>query len=62
MIKKINLILILTIFFTAACWMAAADRLPQQVPENQVFTLDTLIDATGSMTEESEMEWTIDSG
>lgn len=37
-----------------------ADRLPSQVPENQVFGIDTLIDVTGPVSEESSMEWTLD--
>ena len=37
-----------------------ADRLPSQVPENQVFSIDTLIDATGTVTEESELNWILD--
>jgi len=37
----------------------SADRLPVEVPENQRFTLDTLIDSTGIISEESKLDWTI---
>jgi hypothetical protein len=39
--------------------MVAADRLPNQTPENQVFTIDTVIDATGSVDDKSTMAWVI---
>ena len=40
--------------------LASADRLPRQVPENQVFTVDTIIDATGQVSDSSSMEWVLD--
>jgi len=55
-------IVLALVALVAVTAFASADRLPQQVPENQVFTIDTLIDVTGAVSEESEMEWTIDSG
>jgi len=39
---------------------AVADRLPKQVPENQVFTIDTIIDATGQVSDSSSMQWVLD--
>ena len=39
---------------------AAADRLPSQVPENQVITIDTIIDATGQVSDSSSMSWVLD--
>jgi hypothetical protein len=45
----------------AVSGFAAADRLPHQVPENQVFSIDTLIDVTGTVTDSSQLQWTIDS-
>lgn len=38
----------------------SADRLPSEVAENQLFTIDTLIDATGIVSEESELDWQLD--
>ncbi len=38
---------------------AAADRLPNQTPENQVFSIDTVIDATGAVDDKSTMSWVI---
>jgi len=38
---------------------AAADRLPNATPENQVFSIDTVIDATGAVDDKSTMSWVI---
>ena len=38
---------------------AAADRLPNQTPENQVFSIDTVIDATGAVDDKTTMSWVI---
>lgn len=38
----------------------SADRLPSEVAENQLFTIDTLIDATGIVSEESDLDWQLD--
>jgi len=54
-------IVLALVALVAVSGFASADRLPQQVPENQIFTIDTLIDVTGAVSEESEMQWTIDS-
>ena len=40
--------------------LASADRLPGQVPENQVITVDTIIDATGQISDSSSIEWILD--
>ncbi len=54
-------IVLALVALVAVTGFASADRLPQQVPENQIFTIDTLIDVTGAVSQESEMQWTIDS-
>jgi len=54
-------IVLALVALVAVTGFASADRLPQQVPENQIFTIDTLIDVTGAVSEESEMQWTLDS-
>ena len=41
--------------------LVAADWLPPEVPENQVFTVDTVIDATGAVDDKSTMSWVITS-
>jgi len=38
---------------------AAADRLPNQTPENQVFSIDTVIDVTGAVDDKTTMSWVI---
>ncbi len=35
------------------------DRLPNQTPENQVFTIDTIIDVTGTVDDTTTMNWLI---
>ena len=37
-----------------------ADRLPREVPENQMFMIETLINATGITSERSQMDWVIE--
>ena len=37
-----------------------ADRLPRQVPENQMFMIETLTNATGITSEKSQMDWIIE--
>jgi len=55
-------IVLALVALVAVTGFASADRLPQQVPENQIFTIDTLIDVTGAVTEDSQLQWTIISG
>ncbi len=54
-------IVLALVALVAVAGFASADRLPQQVPENQIFTIDTLIDVTGAVSQESQMQWTLDS-
>ncbi len=54
-------IVLALVALVAVTGFASADRLPQQVPENQIFTIDTLNDVTGAVSQEAEMQWTIDS-
>jgi len=55
-------IVLALVALVAVSGFASADRLPSQVPENQIFTIDTLIDVTGAVSEESEMQWTLMDG
>jgi hypothetical protein len=43
----------------AVSGFAAADRLPNQTPENQIFTVDTIIDVTGAVDDKTTMSWVI---
>jgi hypothetical protein len=43
----------------AVSGFAAADRLPNQTPENQVFSIDTVIDVTGAVDDKTTMSWVI---
>ncbi|HWQ67459.1 MAG TPA: hypothetical protein VN372_11395 [Methanospirillum sp.] len=38
---------------------AAADRLPNETPENQIFSIDTVIDVTGSVDDSTTIAWVI---
>ena len=58
--KYLYVITIALIAIVAIAGFAAADRLPRQVPENQVFTIDTIIDATGQVSDSSSMQWVLD--
>ena len=58
--KYLYVINIALIAIVAIAGFAAADRLPRQVPENQVFTIDTIIDATGQVSDSSSMQWVLD--
>ncbi len=52
-------ILLLTLLLTIG--LVIADRLPNQTPENQIFLIDTLIDAIGPIESASDLSWLITS-
>lgn len=57
---KFTFVAIFALFaLVAGAGFAAADRLPNQTPENQVFTIDTVIDATGAVDDKNDMSWVI---
>ena len=58
--KYLYAITIVMLVLVAVAGFASADRLPRQVPENQVFTVDTIIDATGQVSDSSSMQWVLD--
>jgi len=43
----------------AVSGFAAADRLPNQTPENQVFSIDTVIDVTGAVDDSTTLSWVL---
>jgi hypothetical protein len=51
--------LIAVVALVAVTGFAAADRLPNATPENQVFSIDTVIDATGAVDDKTTMSWVI---
>jgi hypothetical protein len=53
---EMYLAIIALVFFSG---IASADWLPNQTLENQVFTIDTVIDATGAVDDKSTMSWVI---
>ena len=53
-------IVLALITLVAVVGFVSADRLPSQVPENQMITIDTLIDVTGAVSDSSSMQWVLD--
>ncbi|PKL59922.1 MAG: hypothetical protein CVV33_05360 [Methanomicrobiales archaeon HGW-Methanomicrobiales-4] len=47
------------ILLCISAWLVSADRLPNQTPENQIFTIDTVIEVTGAVDDASSMAWVI---
>jgi len=54
-----SVVLLTIIALVALTGFAVADRLPNQTPENQVFSIDTVIDATGAVDAGTKMDWVI---
>jgi len=50
------IMLMVTLLFSCS---GSADRLPSSVPENQTFSIDTAIDASGIFEDSSRMDWII---
>ncbi len=57
--KLVFAALIAVVALVAISGLAAADRLPNATPENQVFSIDTVIDATGAVDDKTTMSWVI---
>jgi len=55
--KKILLLIVALVVLNGS---ALADRLPSQVPENQVFSIDTIIDCVGMVSDSSSISWVLD--
>jgi hypothetical protein len=51
--------IVAVVALVAVTGFAAADRLPNATPENQIFSIDTVIDATGAVDDKSTMSWVI---
>jgi hypothetical protein len=51
------LISVFALFLWVGC--VSADRLPNQTPENQVFSIDTVIDVTGMVDDSTRVSWVI---
>jgi len=55
--KSITLVVLFSLVFGMG--LVAADRLPNQTPENQVFSIDTIIDVTGMVSDSTRLSWVI---
>jgi len=51
----------LIILISLIVWVGSvsADRLPNETPENQVFSIDTIIDVTGMVDDSTRVSWVI---
>jgi hypothetical protein len=57
--KSISTIVITVIVLCLTAGFCLADRLPNQTPENQVFSIDTVIDVTGMVDDKTTLSWVI---
>jgi hypothetical protein len=55
--KYLSLLIFLALMATS--YSVIADRLPNQTPENQLFSVDTVIDVTGAIDDSSNLIWLI---
>jgi hypothetical protein len=53
------IIIIAAVFLIAMSGLATADRLPKQVPENQIFAISSIIEAVGPVNEKTSAVWNI---
>lgn len=51
--------LIILFCFFLVLLPVSADRLPNQTPENQVFSIDTVLDITGQVDDDSSLHWVV---
>ena len=58
MSKSISIATVLLVVCAFITGMAAADRLPNQTPENQVFTMAASVEAIGSYAGSQSLQWT----
>ena len=54
-----NYALLVAIICCMVIGTVSADRLPNQTPENQIFSIDTVIDVTGAVDDKTTMSWVI---
>ena len=59
-VAKISIILgfVVVLFFILVS-LVSADRLPNQTPENQIFSIDTVLDVTGAVDDTNSLKWVI---
>ncbi len=57
--KFVSAAIVALVALVAITGFAAADRLPNQTPENQIFSIDTIIDVTGAVDDKSTLSWVI---
>jgi hypothetical protein len=54
---RFGLFFIILLFF--ALVISTADRLPNQTPENQIYSIDTTLDAVGIVDDKNTMSWVV---
>jgi hypothetical protein len=58
--KSFFFVFIFVVVTGLLCGLAAADRLPNETPENQVFSMTSSVEAIGSYTGTQSLQWTSD--
>ena len=56
---KLCIVIITAVFLVALSGLATADVLPKEVPENQVFSLGSIVEAVGATLESTSLSWNI---
>jgi len=57
--RTLRVILLIGIAVVSIAMITGGDRLPNQTPENQVFSIDTMLDATGLVDERTSLNWVV---
>jgi hypothetical protein len=59
MIRKYVFVGLFVLMLSLSFGIVSADRLPNQTPENQIFSIDTVVDVTGAVDDKSTLSWVI---
>ncbi len=57
--RTVSVLLMGLIILSVMPVWGVADRLPNQTPENQIFSIDTVIDVTGMVSDSTRLSWVI---
>lgn len=57
--KSTRVIICIGIAMLSIVLIAGGDRLPNQTPENQLFSIDTVLDATGFVDDVNSLKWVV---
>jgi len=57
--RSLRVIILIGIAIVSIAMITGGDRLPNETPENQVFSIDTMLDATGIVDESNSLNWVV---